>query len=243
VFSQPGVYELQVVASDGELQGSDSVAVVIYPKGFDGLVARYSFDDGKARNTALAGFPDGRLMGRSALVADDRKGYVLDVGGRGAYVDCGSDLRLNISREITVAASVRIPEPGEMKWKIAGKTGPGWGLLFEAGLRSVAFVCPGLDVPGYGGEEIYGIKFIINDGQWHHIVGVFDGKTMQLYLDGSLNAILRGDGTINVSEGHLVIGDDSEEAGPDWHYQVDDICVYNRALTSEEVADLYRATK
>jgi hypothetical protein len=242
LFSQPGVYELQVVADDGELQGSDFVAVVVYPKGFDGLIAHYSFDDGTARNTALAGFPDTRLVGRSAIVSADQRGYVLDAGGHGAYLDCGSDLRLNFTKEITLAASVKIPEMGGRKARIVGKTGPGWQLSFWGDTGIVDFVCPGVYVPSPEYNDIRSTRSII-DGRWHHVVGVFDGKAMHLYLDGSLNATVPGDGLINVSEGRLVIGDDSEGVGPDWHYQVDNICVYNRALTPEQVANLYQSTK
>ncbi|HBG26050.1 MAG: hypothetical protein A2Y10_03725 [Planctomycetes bacterium GWF2_41_51] len=83
------------------------------------------------------------------------------------------------------------------------------------------------------------------DGQWHHMVGTYnrfssDGNRIKLYIDGELSAsaagynypILRGTDYLNIGK----IG------STDWFYgSLDEVLLYNWALTADEVEDLYNS--
>ncbi len=86
---------------------------------------------------------------------------------------------------------------------------------------------------------IYGLSsgIPIGDNSWHHCVASFDGVNLSLYVDGVFrNALpvianrLNTIGTIGV-RGDLV--------AEFWNGGIDDVRVYNRALSSDEVAYLY----
>jgi uncharacterized repeat protein (TIGR02543 family) len=73
----------------------------------------------------------------------------------------------------------------------------------------------------------------INNGQWHHIAGTYDGTTLRLYVDGNLaNSVVT---TLNtVSDGTFQIGL-VEGAGSYYQGQVDEVRVWNVARSAEDI--------
>ena len=54
----------------------------------------------------------------------------------------------------------------------------------------------GFAVPGNTYETVYG-KANVNDGRWHHLVGIYDGTRIRLYVDGQLDVSSEASGNIN----------------------------------------------
>ncbi len=81
----------------------------------------------------------------------------------------------------------------------------------------------------------------VADGTWHHVAGVYTkGATMQLYIDG----VLQGSTEVgNVYAGyntpHMTVGIDST-ARKHLNGAVDDVRVYNKALSEEQLQELMR---
>jgi hypothetical protein len=77
----------------------------------------------------------------------------------------------------------------------------------------------------------------LNLNQWHHLVGVYDGKKRYIFVDGKLDGMNTADSSIYYLPGNQFwIGQ--------WHDgvfdgQIDQIQVYNRALSECEVKSLY----
>ncbi|MBI5217863.1 MAG: hypothetical protein HY958_02920 [Bacteroidia bacterium] len=76
------------------------------------------------------------------------------------------------------------------------------------------------------------------DGNWHHAIGVYDGSLMSLYIDGLLVNSSANFGTINETNDALTIGR-SESWNEYYNGLIDDIRIYNRALTPAEITALY----
>jgi len=87
---------------------------------------------------------------------------------------------------------------------------------------------------------------LVRDGSWHHLVGVNDGTDLLLYVDGELDNTNPGaGGKIKGDEGAtLNIGRRVEEAG-DYLFNgcIDEVAIYSRALTPEEIKQHYRMGK
>jgi hypothetical protein len=90
-------------------------------------------------------------------------------------------------------------------------------------------------------------SFSVRDGTWHHVVMVGNVNSQSLYVDGQL--IGSRSGTIQQSWwNYSFIGtgyDDTIRGFPSnsWHYfngLIDDVRIYNRALSASEVATLYQ---
>jgi hypothetical protein len=79
----------------------------------------------------------------------------------------------------------------------------------------------------------------IDTVNWHHFVGTFNGQTWKLYLNSILIDSVNNS-TTNPNVGDLIFG--SSGTCPNWQGSIDDIGIWNRALDSCEVKDLYFAS-
>ena len=80
-------------------------------------------------------------------------------------------------------------------------------------------------------------------GSWHHIVGVYDApaQTMDIYIDGVIdNGVLQGTipSSQQVSNGQVKVGN-FHGFDADFNGQLDEIQIYNKSFSSNEVKELY----
>ncbi|TAM60406.1 hypothetical protein EPN52_05065, partial [bacterium] len=78
----------------------------------------------------------------------------------------------------------------------------------------------------------------------YHIVATYDGTSMKLYLNGSAVASGTRTGTIvgyDLAHG-FAIGDDAGLSDPGYAGTVDEVAIYNRALSASDVLTHYNAT-
>jgi LruC domain-containing protein len=75
------------------------------------------------------------------------------------------------------------------------------------------------------------------DQDWHHLVGVYNGSQMHLYLDGVLLKSNATSGNLNSSSADLLLG--SQSSVNFFSGQLDEAMIFDRALTVEDVAYLY----
>jgi len=81
----------------------------------------------------------------------------------------------------------------------------------------------------------------LNDGKWHHVVGVFDRGTMKMYLDGKLqNTNTKADKKISTSDRAIWISGNADRPGREINGSIDDVRIYRGAATAEQVVKLYR---
>ena len=79
-----------------------------------------------------------------------------------------------------------------------------------------------------------------NDNEWHHVVGTWDSSHAYLYVDGMLQGTFTGNAVLSLpspiagSIGNFVGGGTYL-----WKGSIDDVRIYNRALTQTDVTALY----
>lgn len=91
-------------------------------------------------------------------------------------------------------------------------------------------------------KEVVEPNVVYNNGNWHHYVGVWNGSTMQLYRDNALVSSVSQTGSISSYNQKLEFG--RYAGGQDnsfFNGKIDDIGIWNRALTASEIADLFNA--
>ncbi len=100
---------------------------------------------------------------------------------------------------------------------------------------------------GGGGQVDSGSTTRVDDGQWHHVAGVFDNGTLIIYIDGNPEAPAYGNSTFgrgNVRYGFLSVGSEASSfdgnKGPNNYFNgdMDDVRIYDRALDANEIAQL-----
>jgi hypothetical protein len=75
-------------------------------------------------------------------------------------------------------------------------------------------------------------------GVWHHVIGVFDNSDLTVYLDGKSGTPVNISGSIYNGTGSLNIGK-WVEGGYQFNGQIDDVRIYNYALTEAQIKTLY----
>lgn len=77
------------------------------------------------------------------------------------------------------------------------------------------------------------------DGQWHHVACTYDGSMKRIYVDGSLDGEAAATGSIDTTDTQVEIGRNGRWQDLEFVGVMDDVRIYNRAITLEEVQALY----
>ena len=89
---------------------------------------------------------------------------------------------------------------------------------------------------------------VLDDGQWHHVAGTYDGKTMRCYIDGvEKDHPLKNPGPLKKDTWDLCIGNSVIDYGTGelvaYDGMIDEVRIYNRALSAKEIKALADATQ
>jgi hypothetical protein len=75
-------------------------------------------------------------------------------------------------------------------------------------------------------------------GQWYHLASVYNGKDMEIWLNGKLDAVTSLNGLINKTTYDLVFGQYLPgENGYNFNGSLDAVSIYDYALSAEQIAD------
>jgi len=166
----------------------------------------------------------------------------MEFDGSSAYVDCGSNASLDISTgDFTVGAWVKaesIPVTGCSGYFVDKGTGnlyDGYGLAIIG--NQFAFVTDGND--SSGGKTTLLADGTVTAGTWYHVVGVRNAGVKKLYIDKVLQSSTQNDARdLSDTSRHFLIGKPDADGGY-FYGTVDEVVVYQRALSQTEITDLY----
>jgi len=225
-----------------------------------GMVSHWKFDevlngvspDTEGRNPA-------QLVNGAAVVRDPERGMVLDLATEGAYVRVPDSPSLDIRDRITLAAWVKIRDFSRSDYpKILIKTvrdgREPWELyaLDARGRERLArFLISTGSAGGWYGAWDPG--FEPPPGEWFHLAATYDGNVMSVYINGEKRAAImsrddyaeRTVDRVSIRLGEnaepLLIGAFKEDGSGNLNGCVDDVRIYNYALSEEEIADIYES--
>jgi hypothetical protein len=196
-----------------------------------GMVSWYTGDDNPFD---IFGTNHGTLVGGATFAAGKvGRAFSLNSGG---YVSLANEPAFDLSSAITVDAWAKLTGSTADFAAIVAKGDSAWRLQRHSNTNFAAFGTTGL----IDNADLVGTTNI-NDGQWHHIAGVFDGSTKYLYVDGVLEASASVTGTIALNDAEVRIGDNSEQTGRFWNGLIDEVEVFNRALSASEIQSIVNA--
>ncbi len=118
----------------------------------------------------------------------------------------------------------------------ANPSGEVWGLDFNQSNLTAGLV-------GINNTHINLSVSTISLNQWSHIAFSYDGATLKIYVNGILKGSQVGVITLNSGNSGISIGD-SNQANGYWYPfngKLDDIALWNRALSSEELQKVYNS--
>jgi len=171
---------------------------------------------------------------------------VLSFDGVDDYVEVPDSASLDVTDEITVMAWVKVNSFNELyqNWIISRGTsyysaevGDGYYIrLWDSG--KVQFLI------GDGGTSYHDLispEGIISTGNWYHIVGVFTGNQLKLYvnLQDFSSDTFSGYGLGNGTSLQIPVN----KPGYQINGTIDEVRIYNRALSGEEIKRLFNLTR
>ncbi|TKY91280.1 MAG: LamG domain-containing protein, partial [Candidatus Methanomarinus sp.] len=192
---------------------------------------------------------NGTVHGGVTYGADGKINTSLSYDGDGDYVSVPNDPSLNISGPITLAAWVNFDSLGldtdfkgiVAKWCHNSQGGSGWGYgLFKLpNTNQIAFITASEIGGGYA-DALADVPPALNT--WYHVVGTYDGSVMYLYINGVPQLIdtARSQSAIYCNSNPVTIGT-FETANNFWlDGEIDEVAIWNRSLSGDEVLDLYK---
>jgi hypothetical protein len=100
-------------------------------------------------------------------------------------------------------------------------------------------------INGGGAENKLTGEITLTAGQWYHVVGVFDGttKSQRLYVNGRQDSNKTYDVSLNNPASNILFGNGGWfGAAENFNGVLDDIKLYNKALTDDEVITVYQSS-
>ncbi|MEM7032275.1 MAG: LamG-like jellyroll fold domain-containing protein [Chloroflexota bacterium] len=82
---------------------------------------------------------------------------------------------------------------------------------------------------------------IVPDNAWTHIVATYDGATMKIFINGQHNTSRAGPASIPTTTEPLTIGDTNEVSNAYFSGEIDEVSLYNRALSDSEIQAIFAA--
>lgn len=215
-----------------------------------GLVAHYQFDEtgGTIAYTSV-GTINGALHGGATFVpgAGIRGGAIELKETTGDFVDMGNHFSFT-SGSFSLQAWVKLA-PGNGGGLPIAKHWSGFANGYYLATGEVGNGCSEFGrAHFYAGYPCGGVSsIVVNDGLWHQLVGVYDSvnHVLTIYVDGQFQASTQDASPIIATAAPFRIGGMTASDGTSESYYtglVDEVRIYNNALTDQQVRALYQTS-
>jgi hypothetical protein len=202
-------------------------------------VGKWTFNKGSGGNASdMTGNDNTGLIMNGTNWVNGRVGKALNFDGTNDWVDCGNDNSLTVGGgDFTISAWINFPGAMAGLGDLVGKrnkiTSVGW-------VWHVTPTVTRLWTSSYGGVD-YFYNFEYN--QWYHLVMVRDKSNalVHYYINGEKKISVTGTSADVSNTGKLAIGRLSEDDYQYFKGKIDELSIYKRMKTSDEILSDYQS--
>lgn len=243
---QTGTYVFELTVFDAEDSDSDTTALTVLPclnDVRDGLVGRWSFEEGRGEVVldSSTGALNGIVAGATwTSETPDGSASALDFDGIDDQVAMG-DFDLGGSA-LTITLWMRADDFGQMDGRLVSKAS---GVQDEEHLWMVSTIEQGGEhrlrfrlKTGGATTTLIAAGGALEPGEWTHVAAVYDGAQMRLYKDALLVGSTAKSGAVDTDPLVPVAFGDQPTGNRPFDGILDEVRMYGRALTVEELAIL-----
>lgn len=235
-------------------KGGDGIIVITYastalarisllkPPNNLGLIGYWSFDDGTSTLAHdFSGNTNNGTLTNGPTWINGKRSRALDFDGTNDYVVAQHSTTLDIPTggSVTMCAWVFLRSlPSDTS--IMAKRDDTLGTPYAYGINSHA---GSLQVYTSGSSGVQAFSYTLPLNIWKHVCGVISSSPTKLYIDGSLFDSLGSGGGVASNSAPLLIGATQYSSVNIQEFlpgKIDEVRVYNRALSATEVASLYK---
>lgn len=209
----------------------------------EGLVGYWPFDEesgdtaNDASGTGNGGDHEGSpTLGEDGILSSTK--YTFD--GENDYVRVPHDESLEMSSEDAVSVSMWVNQnqDRDREWTaLLQKSDTSFNLQLNDNNEPVFTIHD-----GDWQTTISGVS--LNQDQWYHLVGTYDGNEARIYVDGQLKAAENVSGSMtDASDFDIGIGENLDVPNRHFDGQIDEVRLYNRGISQQEVASLYQTSQ
>ena len=159
--------------------------------------------------------------------SSSNQAYVVVGGSESDFDFAASNMSLSVwytTESLYTSWQALIAKGEGSAWRLARASGSG---------SSLNFAGPGGSFSGDG-------ELDQQDGSWHHVVVTHEHNTVKrMYVDGSLVATSTNAGSIGNNGSSMQIGGNPNAAGRSWDGNIDDVAIWDRVITTDEIASIY----
>ncbi len=202
-----------------------------------GLVGSWKFDEteGVTAKDNSGNKHNGALVGKAKWAGSNRGGAI-DLDGHGSFVRVDGKSAFDFSGQATIACWINLRSVPAEWTSIVTKGDSAWRLSTLRQERKLHFAVA--DFQSHGEEISVDGTTTLNANEWHHVAGVYDGKSIKLYVDGKLDGNKPWNGGIGRNDADVLVGENIEEPNRGFDGQIDDLRIYNCALSEAGIKAL-----
>jgi len=235
------IHQLQGNSNDGpggprDANGGDMVILELWKiesvdPNAEGLVAHYAFENDTLDSSGNG--LHGTVFGDPGYV-DGVKGMALDFYG-GNYVDCGGHAEFSFTDTMTVSTWVNIRSITTGWMAMIAKGENAWRLSINNETTGIHYAFTGGDRGWQAANTATELPF----GEWYHVAATYDTNAGALvYINGVMDGSNADTGGIVTNEMPLFLGDNPEATGRFFDGTLDEIKIFDRTLSAEEIGNL-----
>ncbi|MEO1863655.1 MAG: LamG-like jellyroll fold domain-containing protein, partial [Verrucomicrobiia bacterium] len=204
-----------------------------------GLIGHWPLDEGSGTTAAntVSGGSDAELHNGVEWVDDPDRGMVLSFDGVDGYADAGAETIHQMTQDNDFTWSVWINQGsgnGPNNVVLGNRYSPGGGDFAPREFIKFTPTKFEFHLDG-GGQNCEYIDLVDSEGEWVHYVVVKTGNTLTHYSHGEEGESSTFTSELQNPQPFYFGGDQTSE---NWNGMLDDIAIWDRALSAAEVADL-----
>ncbi|MEM7392686.1 MAG: DUF2341 domain-containing protein, partial [Verrucomicrobiota bacterium] len=160
-----------------------------------------------------------------------------------SYIRIENEQNFDMREQLTVSTWIRVDGGWRSSWQALvskrGEGGQGWQLRRRQNQNIGTFTVRGTT----GTDDPNGLTDL-NDGQWHHMVGTYDGVSKKLFIDGQLDLVLPDTGLISLTTVNNEVNIGAADGGLRRHRgRIDEVRILDRAMSEDWVRASYENTR
>src|SRR5678815_5211618 len=198
-----------------------------------GLVAAFPCNEGAGTTIAdITATHHVGTLNNAGWTAQGKYGSALTFNGSNAWVTIPDHASFDLTTGATLMAWVYPTALSGYRTVVMKETSGGAAYYLYSGPGDLAMGGGGFNVGNYR-ETSGGAVLPLNI--WTHLAMTYDGANIRVYRNGTLVATLANTGPFDQSNSPLRLGGNSIWSEW-WHGRIDEVRVYNRALSAAEIA-------